>query len=194
MPGIQTQTPPRNCRRSVARLDDAPGAGLPRAAAVDAVDFREALGRFASGVTIITTRHGEVDHGATVSAFCSVSLAPPLVLCCFQRESATARAIFDRGRFAVSLLSADQAELARRFAAPRADRFDGVAITRTDDGLPLIDAAVGQLVCGIASHASVGDHVVVFGRVERIETTESAPLVVFRGAFGAFGLKSPGGE
>jgi len=69
-------------------------------------------------------------------------------------------------------VSADQAELARRFAAPRADRFDG-SRSPYDDGLPLYRCRRGQLVCGIASHASVGDHVVVFGRVERIETTES---------------------
>ncbi len=166
LPSADLQAPRRNCRQ------------------VDASRFRDALGRFASGVTIVTTREADRDYGATVSAFCSVSLAPPLVLCCFRRESDTARAILDRRRFVVSLLAADQAELARRFAAPLADRFGGVAVARTEDGLALIDGAAAHLVCSIASHIDAGDHLVVFGHVHRVATADRGPLVVFRSAFG----------
>ena len=165
---IDSQVPRRNCR------------------AVDGSRFRDALGRFASGVTIVTTRDGERDYGATVSAFSSVSLTPPLVLCCFRRESDTVRAILDRRRFVVSLLAADQADLARRFAAPLADRFGGIAVSRTDDGIALIEGATAHLVCSVASHADAGDHLVVFGHVHRAGTADRGPLVVHRGAFGSF--------
>jgi flavin reductase (DIM6/NTAB) family NADH-FMN oxidoreductase RutF len=153
---------------------------------VEGQRFRDALGRFASGVTIVTTREGERDYGATVSAFSSVSLAPPLVLCCFRRESDTARAILDRRRFAVSLLAADQEEVARRFAAPLADRFGGIPVGRTDDGIALIEGATAHLICSVASHVDAGDHLVVFGHVHRTGTADLGPLVVFRSAFGSF--------
>ena len=153
---------------------------------MDTLRFRDTLSRFASGVVIVTTHDGERDYGATVSAFCSVSLVPPLVLCCFRRESETARALLKRGRFAVSLLGEDQGKLARWFAEPVSDRFNGIAVSRTEDGLALVEGAAAQLVCNIASHVMAGDHVVVFGLVNRIETAERAPLVVFRSAFGTF--------
>jgi flavin reductase (DIM6/NTAB) family NADH-FMN oxidoreductase RutF len=76
--------------------------------------------------------------------------------------------------------------LARRFATPLADRFDGVALARTEDGLPVIDGAAANLICSIASHVDAGDHRVVFGQVHRIVSADRDPLVVYRSAFGTF--------
>ena len=155
-------------------------------AAVDERVFRNALGRFASGVTVVTTRLGDRDFGSTVSAFASVSLDPPLVLCCLGRESETGKALLQRNRFAVCLLSSAQLELARRFAAPLEDRFAGVSMARTPDGLPLIAGSLAHLVCSVANRVQAGDHIVVFGAVEAIQAVEGAPLVLYRGSYGSF--------
>lgn len=164
-----------------ARRDAPPAAGV-----VDGLTFRNALGRFASGVTVVTTRLGEHDFGSTVSAFSSVSLAPPLILCCFRQESETVRALLERRRFAVCLLASGQAELARRFAASSPDRFAGVPLERTREGLPLIAQSVAHLVCNVVNHVEAGDHLVVFGGVDATHIAEASPLVVFRGAYGSF--------
>src|SRR3990172_1133423 len=83
---------------------------------VDDRAFRNAMGRFATGVAIVTTRHGERDYGSTVSSVASVSLKPPLLLCCFRNESETGTALHECGSFAVSLLGSPQEGIARRFA------------------------------------------------------------------------------
>jgi flavin reductase (DIM6/NTAB) family NADH-FMN oxidoreductase RutF len=155
-------------------------------AAVNERVFRSAMGRFASGVTVVTTRLHERDYGSTVSAFASVSLDPPLVLCCFRHESETGRALLERSRFAVCLLASGQEELARRFAAPLEDRFSDVALARTAEGLPLIAGSLAHLVCEVKETVQAGDHVVVFGAVEAIHAVEGSPLVVFRGSYGSF--------
>jgi 4-nitrophenol 2-monooxygenase / 4-nitrocatechol 4-monooxygenase, reductase component len=170
-----------------ARRETAPCAG-----AIDDRTFRNALGRFASGVTVVTTRVGDRDHGSTVSAFSSVSLQPPLILCCFRKESETVRALLERRRFAVCLLASGQAELARRFAASLPDRFAGIALERTREGMPLIAQSVAHLVCNLVNHVEAGDHVVVFGGVDATRIADAPPLVVFRGAFGSF-LAEPAG-
>jgi flavin reductase (DIM6/NTAB) family NADH-FMN oxidoreductase RutF len=157
-----------------------PGAALPPGR------FRDALGRFASGVTIITTRDADSDYGATVSAFSSVSMDPPLILCCFSKGGGTMRALLRSGRFAVNLLEQSQSAIAKRFASPVADRFDGVKLERDSAGLPLVAGALAQLTCTVTSKVHAGDHIVVFGTVESIEVGEGEPLVVFRGGFGSF--------
>jgi flavin reductase (DIM6/NTAB) family NADH-FMN oxidoreductase RutF len=170
---------------NVARADMEPAAAAPLSG-VDAAAFRGALGRFASGVTIVTTRLDERDFGSTVSAFSSVSLDPPLVLCCFRQQSDTARALSERNQFAVCLLADGQAAIARRFAATMEDRFEGMPLQRTEEGLPLIPGCLAYLLCRVDSRVQAGDHTVVFGSVDGVSLSDGSPLVVFRGAFGSF--------
>jgi flavin reductase (DIM6/NTAB) family NADH-FMN oxidoreductase RutF len=166
----------------------APGKHFAR---LDERVFRNALGRFACGVTVVTTQLQSRDFGSTVSAFTSVSLEPPLVLCCLNRASETGRVLLERNRFAVCLLASGQAALARRFAAPLADRFAGVSLSRTAHGLPIIAGCLAHLECRVAECVQAGDHVVVFGAVEGIHAAEGAPLVVYRGSYGSFQPEPP---
>src|SRR6185436_8684866 len=99
-------------------------------------EFRAALGRFATGVTILTVRDvNGADHGMTVSSFASVSLSPPLVLSCIAREADMYAALKGATSFALSVLAADQEALSRRFAEEPDNRFDGVAHTRSASGV-----------------------------------------------------------
>lgn len=153
---------------------------------VEAPEFRSALSRFASGVTIITLRDDAgVDHGMTVSAFSSLSLGPPLVLACVD-ESATMRDRFHVGAiFAAHVLAADQAPLSSRFAAPDADRFDGLELERGFGDVPLLDGALARLQCVVEALLPGGDHTIVVGRVLDTEVRDGDPLVYFRGRYAA---------
>ena len=119
---------------------------------IDAAAFRHALGRFPSGVTVVTVRGDDGrDYGMTVSAFASLSLEPPLVLVCVGDDATIAGAVAAAGHFAVSVLSQDQEPLARRFADSDADRFAGTVIVRGVSGLALLDGAVAHLQCAIVA-------------------------------------------
>ena len=147
--------------------------------------FRDALGRFATGVTIITVRDTRgTDHGMTVSAFSSVSLEPPLILFCIDHAATIAPHIAAAGHVGVSVLAARQASLSRRFALKDADRFDGVPIVRAASGVALVDAAVAHLDCRVVARHEAGDHTIVIGEVAAMATSGGEPLVYFRGAYG----------
>jgi flavin reductase (DIM6/NTAB) family NADH-FMN oxidoreductase RutF len=152
--------------------------------AVDPDTFRAALGRFASGVTVVTARDATgKDHGMTVSAFCSVSLDPPLVLACIGHEASMHPVIAREHCFGVSVLAAGQEALARRFADQRSDRFDGVGYTRGRLGVALLDDALAHLECTVVDRREAGDHTVVVGRVETVWTDQDRPLVYYRGGY-----------
>ena len=151
---------------------------------VDPDTFRAALGRFASGVTVVTARDAKgKDHGMTVSAFCSVSLDPPLVLACIGHEASMHAVISREERFGVSMLAAGQEALARRFADQRSDRFDGVGYTRGRLGVALLDDALAHLECTVVDRRDAGDHTLVIGRVETAWTDQDRPLVYYRGGY-----------
>ena len=152
--------------------------------AIDPDTFRAALGRFASGVTVVTTRDGEGrDHGMTVSAFCSVSLDPPLVLACIGHEASMHGVVMHADRFGVSILAVGQEPLARRFADQRSDRFDGIGYSRGKLGLALIDDALAHLECTVVDRREAGDHTLVVGRVEAAVCHQGRPLVYYRGGY-----------
>ena len=153
---------------------------------VEAPEFRAALSRFASGVTILTLRDDAGrDHGMTVSAFSSLSLSPPLVLACVD-ESATMRDRFHVGAtFAVHMLGADQSALSDRFADPDADRFDGLAVDRGFADVPLLPGAVARLQCVVDALLPGGDHTIVVGKVLDADVHDGDPLVYFRGRYRA---------
>ena len=152
---------------------------------IDSDTFRSVLGRFASGVTIVTTRdESGADHGMTVSAFCSVSLTPPLVLVCIDHSASTDRLLLDHGRFGISILSSNQEAYSRRFAAePDSGRFDGIAYSRGDSGVVLLDEALAHLECKVLEHHDAGDHTIFIAEVERAEPRHGRPLLYYRGGY-----------
>jgi flavin reductase (DIM6/NTAB) family NADH-FMN oxidoreductase RutF len=151
---------------------------------IDPDSFRAALGRFASGVTVVTTRDEEErDHGMTVSAFCSASLQPPLVLACIGHDASMHGLMLRAEHFGVSILASGQEQLARRFADQRSDRFEGIGYTRGQLGVALIDDALAHLECVVVDRYEAGDHTIVVGRVESAASHRGRPLAYYRGGY-----------
>jgi flavin reductase (DIM6/NTAB) family NADH-FMN oxidoreductase RutF len=151
---------------------------------LDATTFRAVLGRLASGVSIVTTVSADgKDHGMTVSALSSLSLDPPLILLCVDKTATMHPHLLVARHFAVSMLTLDQQELSRRFAASRDDRFDGVAITRDGGGCALIEDALAHLECEVWAQYAGGDHTIFVGRVVRAAARDVDPLVYYRGNY-----------
>ena len=148
-------------------------------------DFRKVLSHFGSGVTIVTTSDADKrPTGLTCSSFASVSLDPPLILVCVDHKAQSFPALRESGRFAVNILSAGQEALSRRFATSKiTDKFDGVAHTMTDLGLPLLADALAHLECMTVSAHVEGDHTIFVGRVERMGVPGGEPLLYFRGKY-----------
>jgi flavin reductase (DIM6/NTAB) family NADH-FMN oxidoreductase RutF len=148
-------------------------------------DFRNALSRFASGVTVVTTvdSNGKA-FGITVSAFCSVSLEPPLILVCIEKTAGSHFAFLESGRFCVNILAEDQEELSRHFANPQFDKFETIKISDNQNGLILLDDCCANLVCTVKANVSAGDHTVFIASVESARVFEKKPLVYFRGSYG----------
>jgi flavin reductase (DIM6/NTAB) family NADH-FMN oxidoreductase RutF len=152
--------------------------------AIDPDEFRAVLGRFASGITILTVRDAEGrDHGMTVSAFCSASLVPPLVLACIDRAADMHDVLRKATHFGVSILAEGQEALSRRFAELPAGRFDGIGYTRGESGVVLVDDAIGHLECRRVERYDAGDHALYLGEVERAECRTERPLLYYRGGY-----------
>lgn len=149
--------------------------------------YRDVIGRFASGVTVVTTTAGGVDLGTTVSAVTSLSLEPPMLIACLNTESATGQGILAAGRFAVSILAEGQHEIAGAFATKAPDKFAGGVALRGPSGLPLIPGALAHLECSVGETMRGGTHVVFAGAVEHAVAVDAEPLAYFRGRFGRFG-------
>ena len=151
---------------------------------LDAATFRTVLGRLASGVSIITTRDPEGrDHGMTVTALCSLSLDPPLILVCVDRIATMYPHLLTATHLAVSMLTKEQDALSHRFAVVKDDRFTGVAITRASNGCALIDDALAHMECDMWARHEGGDHTIFIGRVTRAAAREAQPLVYYRGRY-----------
>jgi flavin reductase (DIM6/NTAB) family NADH-FMN oxidoreductase RutF len=154
----------------------------------DSAAFRNALGEFATGVTIMTTRAASGKLvGITASSFNSVSLDPPLVLWSLAK-SATSMAIFEvNSHYVVNVLAASQLDLCKRFATLKGDRFAGVAHAQGDTGMPILNGALAWFECHNRSRYDEGDHVIFVGQVERCgvapDAAAHAPLVFHRGEF-----------
>jgi flavin reductase (DIM6/NTAB) family NADH-FMN oxidoreductase RutF len=155
---------------------------------VSSDEFRRALSRFASGVTVVSTRDttGKL-HGITVSAFCSVSLEPPMVLICIEKGTTSHPAFEESGVFIVNILNEDQAWLSEKFADPQRDKFEGVDHHEGIDGVPVLSDALASLECRITFSYHGGDHSIFVGQVERVTVADGAPLLYFKGAYGTLG-------
>lgn len=146
--------------------------------------FRDVIGRFATGVTVVTTRDDGGDHGMTASAVSSLSLEPPMLLVCMHRRSRTGDAVRESRRFTVNVLAEDQAVAAQRFAMPAEDRFAGIATTRGPLGTLLLDGCLAHIDCVVEDLLAAATHHIVTARVQRVAARNGAPLAYFRGQFG----------
>lgn len=151
---------------------------------IDAATFRSVLGRFASGVTVLTTRDAAGrDHGMTASAVCSVSLEPPLVLVCVEQRAAIHAPLAAASHFALNILSASQEAIARRFAENGTDRFDGLAWTRGTTGVVLLEGILAHVECTVTHRYPGGDHSIVVGEVLEAAAGTGLPLLYYRGGY-----------
>ena len=150
--------------------------------------FREVIGHFTSGVTVITATSDGRDHGMTASAVTSLSLEPPMLVVCLNNRSPTQQAITRSRAFAVSVLAEGQHELAKRFGRRADDKFAGVAITRGAGGLPLLRDALAVLECEVSDDIVGGTHRVFLARVMHAVARPGSPLAYFRGSFGRIEL------
>ena len=158
---------------------------------VDPKSYRNALGRFATGVTVITTAARDGVHGMTANAFTSVSLDPPLVLVSVAKQAKTHEYLSQARRFGVSILSAEQEPFAWHFAGRPRDGLKASFVWKRE--VPLLQDALAHLVCSVETTYPGGDHTLYLGRVEELWHRDGSPLAVYRGRF--FGLiPLPSGE
>jgi flavin-dependent trigonelline monooxygenase, reductase component len=147
-------------------------------------EFRTALGRFASGVTVVTAKGAQGELlGITVSAFASVSLEPPLVLVCIDKRASLHGHMSEGAHFAVNILEEDQELMSRRFASKDEERFNGTAYRESADGTPLIEGALATLECRVVHAYPGGDHTIIVGEVESTSVGDGRPLAYFRGGY-----------
>jgi 3-hydroxy-9,10-secoandrosta-1,3,5(10)-triene-9,17-dione monooxygenase reductase component len=146
--------------------------------------FRQVLGHFCTGVTIITARDEGGPAGFACQAFAALSLDPPLVLFCPSRSSVTWPRIARSGHFCANVLDAGQRELARVFGTSGADKFAGVPWSPSPSGAPVLDGALTWVGCTVETVHEAGDHYVVLGRVTELGACRRGqPLLFYRGRY-----------
>jgi flavin reductase (DIM6/NTAB) family NADH-FMN oxidoreductase RutF len=147
-------------------------------------EFRAALSRFISGVTVVTTVG--LDNrpaGITVSAFSSLSLEPPLVLACIDKRASLHDHLVEGRYFAVNILAEDQRGISRLFATKDADRFEGIGYRWGVTGAPLLEGALAYIECRVVHEYPGGDHTIIVGEVESINVAGHKPLAYYRGDY-----------
>lgn len=146
--------------------------------------FRFVMGRFATGVTVVTASTPEGPVGMTANAVCSLSLDPLLLLVAFDNDARTLRVVRETGRFGVNVLAAGHEDLARLFASktPESEKFAGVPHT-VHDGIPVIEGALAWVGCRLEQLIPGGDHTIGIGAVEAAEAGQGEPLLWFRGGY-----------
>jgi 3-hydroxy-9,10-secoandrosta-1,3,5(10)-triene-9,17-dione monooxygenase reductase component len=153
---------------------------------VDPLQFRRLMGRWATGVSVVTAREGAVDAGLTVNAFLSLSIAPPTLLVSLTHEADTTPIIERTRRFGVSVLAADQREISERFArtTPAEEKFRGLAVHRAPNGVALLDGALAAWECQVTERIPLLDHVLLVGQVVHQEVGRDAePLLFYRSGY-----------
>lgn len=146
--------------------------------------FRAVLGRFATGVTVVTARDRRGrDIGMTVSAFASVSLDPPLVLMCIDHSASVYNTLCKAPTFIANILSEGQEAIARRFAETSGNRFDGIGYERGQNGAAVLLDVLGYIECKVIERYEAGDHDIIIGSVELAQTYEGKPLLYYRGGY-----------
>ncbi|MEP4557806.1 flavin reductase family protein [Cobetia amphilecti] len=154
---------------------------------IDPASFREALGHFASGITIITTQVDDEPIGFTCQSFYSVSMNPPLVSFSVKASSFSYPKIRQAERFAVNILSSEQSHVSNQFAMRGADKWQGIDWQLSPLGNPVINDSLHWLDCKIHAEHPAGDHLIVIGEVKGLNLDVSAtsrPLLYFKGKYG----------
>jgi len=146
--------------------------------------FREVMGHFTTGVTVVTANSPSGPVGMTANAVCSLSLDPLLLLVCFANDARTLPPIREHRRFGVNVLAAGQEELARLFASklPEEEKFGGVQHS-VHDGIPVIDGVLAWVGCTLQELIPGGDHTIGIGAVTAAEAGSGEPLVWYRGGY-----------
>jgi flavin reductase (DIM6/NTAB) family NADH-FMN oxidoreductase RutF len=143
--------------------------------------FRNALGRFATGVTVITTQDGDRIHGMTANAFISVSLNPPLVLVSLDNRCNMHLILPTTGRFGISVLAEDQEHLSSHFAGRPIEGIELSFVTR--EGVPVLDQALAYVVAHVVDTHPAGDHTLYIGHVDHFESRDGRPLLFYGGKY-----------
>ncbi len=154
-------------------------------AGADPRAFRNALGQFVTGVTVVTCATNDGPIGITANSFASVSLDPPLVLWSPAKDSQRYPFFMATERFAIHVLRRDQGAICRGFARS-ADAFDTAEWRESPEGVPLIEGCLARFECSTEAQHDAGDHSIVVGRVLRVTTQPGEPLIFAAGVFGAF--------
>ena len=151
---------------------------------VDVNSYKDALSRFASGVTVVTVEEDGEVHGITVSAFISVSLTPPLILVSIEKRAKSHDVLARVGRFAVSVLGAGQEAVSNYYAGWR-QPGQVVELARPDMGTPVVADALAWIDCSLHEAVDAGDHTLYLGHVEGLTTRDGEPLIYFRSRYRA---------
>lgn len=154
--------------------------------AIEPLSFREALGHYASGITVITSRIDGEPIGFTCQSFYSVSMSPPLVSFSVMSNSGSYPGIRQAGRFAVNILSGEQVAISNQFARRGTEKWQGVEWQESPLGNPLIAGSLHWLDCEIHAEHAAGDHLIVIGEVKALHRQQAAvtqPLLYFKGQY-----------
>ncbi len=152
--------------------------------AISKEEFRAALGRFASGVTVVTTRDNSGKlFGITVSAFCSVSLEPPLILVCIEKDAGSHHAFEQSKAFIVNILHEGQQQISNHFASHLKDKFSGVEHSSGIENLPVLTDALINLECRLHHSYEGGDHTIYVGEIEKATVNDENPLIYWQGNY-----------
>jgi 3-hydroxy-9,10-secoandrosta-1,3,5(10)-triene-9,17-dione monooxygenase reductase component len=181
-------TGPAVASRSVSEdVEDPLGPEADETATIDQARFRQVLGHFATGVTVVAAVSDGQPVGLSVNSFASVSLDPPLVAFCAAKRSTTWPRIRASGRFCVNVLAENQEDVSRIFAARSADKFRGVGWRPAPSGAPVLHGVLAWIDCTVEAEHDGGDHVLVIGRVQELDVLEEhGPLIFYRGGYGRF--------
>jgi flavin reductase (DIM6/NTAB) family NADH-FMN oxidoreductase RutF len=159
------------------------------AASFDAAKYRQVLGHFPTGVTVVTSIAGGTPVGMAIGSFSSLSLDPPQVLFCAGTQSSTWPKIQATGKFCVNVLAEDQEAVSRVFAGKSDDKFSEVGWHHSGSGLPLIDGVLAYIDCELIDVVTSGDHDIAIGAVKGLDVVhEGGPLLFFRGGYGRYSV------
>jgi flavin reductase (DIM6/NTAB) family NADH-FMN oxidoreductase RutF len=152
----------------------------PCVPSVDSAAFRQACGKFATGITIVTVMGPDgLPHGMTVNSFTSVSLEPPLVLVCIDRKAAILPKLQAARYFGINVLAEEQQALSTQFARRGTDRFESVPWFAGELGVPLLDGALAHYECSVASVTEGGDHLIFIAEVQHLQCFAGRPLLYY---------------
>jgi flavin reductase (DIM6/NTAB) family NADH-FMN oxidoreductase RutF/DNA-binding MarR family transcriptional regulator len=167
-----------------------PLAALSGDPVVDSRGFRQCLGQFSTGVTIVTAEHDDQRVGVTANSFSSLSLDPPLILWSINRTSRAFPVFAEAKHFAISILADDQVDVSQRFASKETDKFATIAWHAGENGAPMIDGSAARLECSTEILHDGGDHVLIIGRVTRFAQDNRKVLIFSQGRY-SLGVDHP---